>query len=733
MNDNELKAVVRKALDQSLTVSSELESDQGDALDFYYGRAYGNEQAGRSQVVTREVLEAIEWIMPSLMRVFASGNKTVQFDPVGMDDEDSAELETKVVNHVFNKDNNGFEILHNWFKDALLQKVGYVKVFWEEEEEVVTESYSGLTDEALAELLEEGVEPIEHSQIEDVTVDEMGQQVFTVYHDVKIRRVDKSGNLKIINIPQEEMRVSKNATSISLDNVDFVAHCTEKTASDLLEMGYPKSLIEQLGSEDEEGGLQNYREVYSENVDGENDQSMRLITVNEAFIRTDYDGDGIAELRRVVMSGNHILENDEWDIIPFAALTPIMMPHKHIGLSEADLVMDIQQIKSTLVRQMLDNLYLTNNPEKEVLASQVNLDDLLKSLPGGIKRVKQMGSIREIAVPFTAGASQPMLDLLDGMKEARTGVSRHTMGLDADTLAQSTKGAFQTGLRQANQRLEMLARVFAETGVKALFLKIHALLIKHQDKARELKIDSDWVQIDPTEWRERKSMSVVVGIGTGDKTESLMNLNQLREIQEQHLLQGSPMVSMKNLYNTYEKMIELSELKDAERYFNDPDKLPPPEPKEPSTEEKMAQAQIEIAKLQTQNEMLRQQNESKKLEISAWSENEKRKDFEREFVYKEQELALKAQEVEYKYQIELAKLNKTDTKGQEAIEAAKIKANAEIEKARIDAEAKVIEIQNQREIAENSKPVINVGGGKKRISVVRTATGLEGMSETVEE
>jgi len=550
---------------------------------------------------------------------------------------------------------------------------------------------------------------------------------------VKVKRIEKTGNLRIINIPQEEMRVSKHANSIDLNSVDFIAHVTDKTASDLLEMGYDKSIVDQLGDKDAYGELEYARNIYDDENTRENDPSMRLITVEECYIRTDFNGDGFAELRRVVKSGNHILDNDEWDLIPFSALTPIMMPHKHIGLSEADLVKDVQQIKSTLVRQMLDNLYLTNNPEKEVLASAVNMDDLLKSIPGGIKRVKQMGSIREITVPFTAGSSIPVMEILDGMKEARTGVSRHTMGLDADTLAQSTKGAFQSGLRQANQRIEMLARTFAETGVRDLFRKIHALLIKHQDKARELKIDNQWIQINPSEWKDRKSMTVVVGIGTGDKSESIANLMMLLDRQQQMLQMGLPVVTPQHLFNTFEKLVELSELKEVERYFADPSKMPPPPPPQPTPDMQMAQAQLQIAQSQVQNDQIKQQNESKKIELDAWEASEKRKDQDRAFIQAQRELELKAKEIEYKYQIEMAKLSKNDTKGRENIEAARIKAEAEIQKARIDAEAKVIEIQNQREIAEKNKPVINVGGGKKRISVVRTATGLEGISEEMGE
>lgn len=639
MNDNELKAIVRAQLDNSLTISSELEVDQGDALDYYYGRVFGNEVKGRSQVVTRDVLETIEWIMPSLLRVFASGKKTVNFDATSEQDEEAAEQETDIVNHVFNKDNKGFIILHNWFKDALLQKVGYTKTYWETEKEVLTEQYTGLSDAGLSELLQDKeVEPVEHTAYSDFIQSEPVN-----YHDITIKRTTSMGKLRVDNIPQEEIRVHKDTNSINLDKAIFVAHVTNKTQSDLLEMGYDKKVIDQLGEDEDSsyGSLETSRAEYDEQDQNENDQSMRPITVNECYIRTDYNDDGIAELRRVVYSGNTILENDEWDHIPFAALTPIIMPHKHIGMSEADLVMDLQLIKSTLTRQMLDNLYFTNNPEKEVLQGKVNMNDLMTSLPGGIKRVKQMGSIREITVPFTAGASMPMLELLDGMKETRTGVSKHTMGIDADTLAQSTKGAFLGGLKQANQRIEMLARVFAETGVKDLFLKIHSLLIKNQDKARELKINGEWQEINPSEWRERKDMTVAVGLGTGDTSEIMQRLFKIAEKQEQHLLKGSPLVSPKNLYNTYDKLIELADLKDVDLYFQNPENLPKPQPKDPSPEQLIAQAQVQMARDQIEIARRKGDLEIQKLQLDIEKAKDARVAKERDFVKDQQEIAIK--------------------------------------------------------------------------------------------
>ena len=348
---------------------------------------------------------------------------------------------------------------------------------------------------------------------------------------------------------------------------------------------------------------------------------MRLITVQECYIKLDLDGDGVAELHRVLKSGNTILEIDEWDYIPFVAMSAIPLPHEHVGMSEADLVVDLQEIRTALLRQILDNLYLTNNPEKEAVVGKVNMDDLLVSVPGGIKRVKEPNSINPLTVPFTAGSSLPMLEVLDTMKESRTGVSRHTQGLDADALAQSTKGAFMGALKQASQRIEMIARIFAETGFKVLFRKAHDLIRKYQDVPRTIRIRNDWVEVNPADWRERNDMTVVVGTGNVNDDEMLAKLLQLTEKQEQHLLNASPMVTLKNLYNTYEQIVQKAGLKDVSRYFTDPDTVQPP-PSEPSDADK-------LLALQQQVEDLKAALKSRELDLKEREQD--RKEFETGF------------------------------------------------------------------------------------------------------
>lgn len=688
INDTTLLSIIDTSLSNSMGgYSSDLENDQALAMDYYHGRPYGDEQDGLSSVVTRDVMETVEWTMPSLMRVFAGGEKVAEFDAVGQEDEEQSVQETDYINHVFNKENDGFTILYTWFKSALLQKNSYLKVWVEDEEKTTTETYENLTEMGLAQVLEqEGAVAIESDTHYESVIqpDPMTGQPIEVQvelYDVKVEITTTSKKVKVANVPNEEMRISRNTSGLSLRGASFVSHSRPMTQSELIGMGFDKKLVKSLASYD--GGKDGELEIARDQLNDEDstqydpaDDSMRLIEVDECYIEMDMKETGRSQLWKVLRAGNEILEKEECDFIPFPALSPILMPHQHVGLSEADLVMDIQRIRSVLTRQMLDNLYLSNNPEKEVLDGKVNMDDLLTSRAGGVKRVKQMESIRPLVVPFTAGASIPMLDILDNMREFRTGIGRNNMGLDANTLAQSTKGAFMGAMEQANQRLEMLARTFAETGVRELFLMMHELIVKHYDQSIPVKLNNKFVIVNPLEWKERTNMTVVVGLGTGNRDAELQQLLSLAEKQELHLAQGSPLVTLKNVYNTYARLIDRSGLKSPEMFFTDPD----------SQEAKQLEQQKAQQKQQDPNEMLIQAQlkieqdkvmmDNKELEHKTAMEIE-------ELEIKKREISLKEYEAGMKPQIEAAQIEakryEADVKQETALAVERLKGGADLQ------------------------------------------------------
>ena len=653
MDNNELLSILNGEI-QSCVIDTELSQAQSKAMDYYHGKFYGDEEEGQSSIVTREVLDTIEWEMPSLMRVFAGNDKAVQFDPVSMEDIEQAEQETDFVNYIFNKENDGYMILHDWMKSALLQKNAYVKVWVEQEEEIKSETYTGLTEYELSEVLSQpGVEAVESESY----TDNMGNEVY----NLKINIIDQENKIRVMPVPQEDLGVTSRHGKLSLKDCEFCYHKSDKTISDLLEMGFDKELVESLPSDDDPdkyNDLELSRDYLNEqDYDDAYDESMRKITIYECYIRMCMDDTGIARLHKVIKAGNKILDIEEADFVPFAVLCPIPMPFEHIGLSSADLVMDIQRISSVLTRQSLNNLYLTNNPQYEVLANKVNMDDMLTFHAGSIKRVTQMGSIAPLTIPFTAGQSMPFMEKLQDMKENRTGISRSTMGLDANTLAKSTEGAFMGAMEQANQRIEMRARNFAETGIKDMFLMIHELAIKHLDKEKIIRLRGEYVQVLPTEWKHRANMTVNVGLGTANKERKVQRLFKLIEKLEKHMEGNTTLVSPKQVYNAYKDLLEDAGFMSVDSYFIDPDspegqqmqqqKAQQAQQPNPQVMAIQAQQQIEQQKRQIETQKS-QQDMQIKMQESQQSLQIKAKELElkeRELVLKERELEMKANQV----------------------------------------------------------------------------------------
>ena len=574
MDKLEFQALLRNEIENAHGYyDNEYGIDRIKAMDYYMGEKYGNEQEGRSQVVTTEVADTIEFIMPSLMRTFTQTDDFVKFMPRGEEDVEGAEQATSYANYVINCQNNGFVVLHNFFKDALLQKLGVVKVYYDETETMEEETYTNLSDDELTlllqddsiEILEQNSEEIEAYEVDEMSMEGMDSYASNIRHDVVIKRKSYGGMIKVDNIPPEEFLVSKRAAS--LEEADFVAHRTTMKVSDLIQMGYDRELVERYAGYTEldfSDEVQNrFEDVESGSDTDTSDVSMRDVLVVEAYIKADYDGDGIAELRRVVALGqsSEIVENEVFDHVPFACLSPILMPHRLIGRSLAEIVMDIQLVKSTVMRQLLDNIYLTNNSRIAAVEGQVNIDDLLNSRAGGVVRVRQPNSLQPLQPQMIGQNAYNLLQYLDQLKEQRTGLSKASMGLDADALQSTTATAVAAQMSAAQGKIEMIARVFAETGVKQLFRLILTLCLHHGKKDQMIRLNNKFVPIDPTNWKHEYDITVNVGLGSGQTNEKLAFLNQMAQKQEQILLQlgaENPLVSLEQYRNTLAELAGLA-------------------------------------------------------------------------------------------------------------------------------------------------------------------------------
>lgn len=689
MSEGELKGILNAKVTNSLGYyGGKLSKARVTALQYYNGELFGNELEGRSQVVSRDVAEAIDSMMPALMKIFTSGDEVVRFEagaknvPDGTPvqqileqlklNEERAKQATDYCNWIWTQQNPGFEIFHNWFKDAMLNRIGAIKIWWDEQEEVSKETYKGLNDEELAYLLrdeqEDKMKLVEDTEYPDpdwvppplpqLPAPPIGQPQGAapmqqpppalgaafpgmghnmppepmpppMLHDVVIRRTNKGGRIRIIPIPGEEFLMDRRAVALERDN-PFCAHRSKKTLSDLMEMGYEWDTIKVLGEGDSSDfNLERLERFRQEDElpyrTGNNyDPAMKEIWINECYMNVDYDGDGIAELRKIIFAGESgnfapgatvILENEEVDDNPFAALTPIPMPHKFYGMSIADQTMDLQLIKSVLFRTVLDHSYSAIMPQMAVVEGQVNLDDLLTRRPGGIVRMKAQGAVEPLP-PSQMGVDPfQLIAYIDQVREQRTGVRRFTAGPGADVLENAYTGT-ATGANlvenSSQERSELVARCFAEIGIKPAFRKILKLVTTHQNKPKIIRLRGKFVPMDPREWDDEFDMTVTVGLGTGNRDQQLKGIAMMLQIDQQiiQMQQGlnGPIVTAENLYNKLAKLCEYNGLKTAMPYYTDP-ATAPPQSQQQRPDPKMVEAQGKVQAQQALAQAKAQQNQ----------------------------------------------------------------------------------------------------------------------------
>lgn len=641
--------------------SGNLSKTRETALDYYLGNPMGNEVDGRSKVISSDVSDAIEPLMANLMRIFTQSNKLFHCEPVGIEDVEIAEQSTDYINHIFFKKNNGWVLLHNFLKDALLEKNGFLKVYHEYTDKVTRESYERLSDDEYIMLIDDKeVEVIEHSEYPDdnptgdyeqESVEPMGMQEgqhqmpdgtmmpdsempqqpeqpqlpnammgemdnqerplmdiepIAMLHDVVVHRVSIKGKTCIEGIPPEEILVESNAKSI--DDANFIAQKKMITRGELLELGFDKDIVATLPTERVEDMNTEFQtrhsDIHNSIQRDVTDESTQEVEVFECYVKCDYSGNGKSELRKFVVAGNNgstLLSDEAYDSFPFITATPIIMPHRLYGRSIAELVQDVQSVKTYVMRALNDNIYGIQNNRLAIDDSRVNVSDILANRPNMIVRTKgnPMESIQSMPVQSIGDTAYPLLKYYDELKEARTGVSKLSQGLSADALNSQTSTGLNQTMTQAQGRIEFIARTFAHTGINDLGKKILECVVKNQNKEDIVRIRNKFVPYKPYEWKDRCDITITSALGTGNQDQQMIFLNNILERQVQALTtQGNPsapLVNLKKIYNTLEMMVESAGLKNVDLFFLDPEQTPMPEeePKEPSEFEKVSMAQIE--------------------------------------------------------------------------------------------------------------------------------------------
>lgn len=646
---------------------------------YYLGEATPG-PAGRSQAVSWDVYETIESALPDLIEIFLSGENVGEFEPVGVEDEAFAEQATDYINYILLKQNPGFLIFNTWIKDALLSKIGIVRAYWAENEKVTVKEYKAIDEDQLTMLLDqddaEVKERTTYDDPEELKAREQARDALNTLApdvrvqveavlampvrqllDVTIQTTRKKGRIYIDNVQPENFICTPRAKTLAA--ADIQGEMKSMSRSDMREAGYPKDLVAKVQSfdsvVDQSSGVAqeaNGETGYPQEQYDSPDDSTEEVVVFDGFIRLDYDGDGIAEWRRVVRGGNCTLVNEESEGPDFVVMSPILIPHRLIGMALADSVAPIQDTSTALQRQYIDSLMLANNPRTEVLDGHVNLDDLLNNRIGGIVRVKTKGAASPLLTTNVADSALQGIEFMDSRREARTGITRYNQGLDADSLNKTATGVSKI-MSAGDRRKLMMARIMAETGVKDLFRLLLRLVTDNQDKPATIRLRNEWVQVDPSPWSPEMDVTIETGQGAGDKSQTIAILQGILDVQKEAMAAGAPVATWNNVYNTLAQIVKLAGLKSVAKYFTDPgnaEQQPQGDQGQDSPETALAQAQVKAAELDLQGKQMQIEADMQAKQADVEIEKVKLQQAQVQLAIKQEELRLKQADLAIKEQ-----------------------------------------------------------------------------------
>ena len=675
----DLVGVIKSEMDDAKDFIHQVGAERAESTEYYLGNEPEGTSSLQSEFVSTDVRESILFMLPSIMRTFFGTKKIVEFVPKGPEDIQLAEQQTDYINYIIQQKNPGFQVLYDVFKDALVRKTGFVKVFWDDSVTATTHEFTNLDPQSYqALIMDKNVEVVEESVTNETIVtfdpisqEEVTQEVPTSY-DLTIRRLKPKDQVCIESVPPEEILISRHARDI--ESASYVAHRMIKSVSDLVAMGYDQEEIEQYAGY---GGSaldpESYEEQEARNpfdnmvYPDRNDAGGKDVLYVEHYLFYDYDGDGIDERVRVCTAGNglEILNVEQWDELPICMFCPDPEPHTAIGSCPADYLKPIQSAKSQIMRDTLDSLGHSIFPRMGIVEGQVNIDDVLNTDIGQPIRMRAPGMVQPFAVPFVGKEAFPVLGYLDEAKENRTGVSKASAGLNADALQSSTSSAVSATMSGAQGRVELICRHFAEGGLKTMFKTVNSLVIKHQNAQDVFRLNGKFVPVDPRYWDNDKDIIVNVAISKSSDEEKFQVLAQLSQKQEQimqTLGPQNPLVSMQQYANTLTRMIEMAGFQDAQSFINTEVPPMPPqsqEPPKPDPAEMLAQAEAMKAQVSAQKAMIDAETDRMKIIM----DDDRQRDIE------EAQLRVKAVELQAKYgaQINIAEINAVMERDREGI------------------------------------------------------------------
>lgn len=638
--------------------SSDLADEQRTAIEFYEAEPFGDEVDGRSQIVVPVVQEVVDYMTVSVLRTCVSGDRVVEFEPPSADAAAAAEEASEAINHAFMREQDGYKVLHDWLKCGLVEKVCAVKTACIEDVKRVRQTIE-VSDDQLALLMQSG------ANIVAADVDEeTGAVIATIEEQKTVKRY--------VDMPLPNYEFLFSGRVRHEDEADYLCHRTKKTLSELIEMGFDREQVEDLPRVDYSNDIDGRESATwnDEAIETDNDDipGMREVMLREEYVRVDWNGDGIAELLKVMRVGTTILDAEEVEEVPFVVFCPFPRPHRMVGNGLADKVMDLQRQKSVLMRQTFDGIYMTNAPRwwlPQESSTADTIDDLLTIQPGAIVRGKGVPPV-PLSQPFDVQRMLGVLEFVTGEQESRTGITRLNQGLDADALNKTATG---TALMQAQgqQIEEFVARNFGEAMARLWGKKLR-LMIEHGEPMT-IRVDGEFREVNPGQWPRDLVASVRVGLGSARKDQRIAYRQMIAEMQAQIVGAGMPIVGPRQVYNTVAGMVRDAQLGDPNDYVIDPDseegaaqiepqgERPDPEMVKAQDEMQRRQAEFQLDAQTRQAEMEAKREEAAlKLQLTQEEAAAKlqleREKAQQEAMLAEQKFAFEARMAERKMELE---------------------------------------------------------------------------------
>ena len=621
MTENELVSLLSQAKQDCAVYTGEFMRENEKYLEAYMGLKTGEFAASpeESSVVSNDVADVVEADMPSLARIFMGSGDILSFE-ANTDNEreiQEAEDKTKYVNWVVRNQPESFKIQHDWLKDAEIQKCAVVKYFYEESKDVEEVEFEGLTEDELVEVIDSLKGP-DIKKVEIVEQEEEGG-----FFNIKFKVTREAKKIRIINVPPESFLISRNATSKS--DAEVIGDVIQKTRSELLADGFSRELIESLPSQEKDiesdsrlSQIRNKDQGGSFNSETINNWANEQVEIVDLYARIDFDGDGIAEMRHVMMSGNKVLVNEYFNHKPYAMLSAVLMPHKAVGRSRAEIAYPTQLEKTALKRGMMNNMYMTNKP-RTVVHSSVNLDDMLTVRTNGIIRMDDenpniipQNAVYPLVTQYTGDKTLQVIQYADQQRANTTGALMSSQGLDADAIAKETATRFSGIEKSGAAKIELIARNYAETGYRDLFEGIAWLASRYQNTDVEFAVLGKAMTVNPSKWRYNHNVRTNVGLGAGNNEALVASLQGIYQIQQQLKMAGSTLVDEVDMFNTLKRITDGLGLPRADEFFNNPE--------EPDQLLKAQNEQLNQMVMQLQQTMQQMQNplaESEQIKAQA--------------------------------------------------------------------------------------------------------------------